>query len=99
MALKREKLKEGWVEYTRSHCKTGHIDRWMGDCINDPNNNTNHNLQLNSMVTYWRCNNGKWIHGGEIGGSKVIPLLEYGTEFTAQEIWDELIRIEAVSRL
>ena len=33
-----EQLEEGWVKFTRIHCKEGYIDRWMGDCINNPNN-------------------------------------------------------------
>lgn len=86
-----EKLSEGWVDFYRYHCKEGFIDRWMGDCINDPNNPTKHNMQLNTVASYWRCDGGKWVSDREIGRNEMFPLLQMGEVFTAQEIWNELL--------
>lgn len=82
---------EGWVKFVRYSCKEGHIDRWTGDCINNPNNPTKSSLQLNSFVTYWRCNDSEWIHANEIGRNNIYSLLEMREEFTAQEIWENLL--------
>jgi hypothetical protein len=54
---------------------------------------------LNSSACYWRCNNSEWISDRELGRSAVFTMLEMGEEFTAQEIWDELLKREAVRRL
>ena len=99
MALKQEQLEEGWVKFIRWHCKEGYLDRWMGDCINDPNKPTKHQMCLNSSACYWRCNNGEWISDRELGRSYVFTMLEMGEYFTAQEIWDELLKRETVRRL
>ena len=51
-------------------------------------------MQLNSTRTYWRCNNGKWICDREF--RRKVNILEYialGEVFTAQEIWDELLKL------
>jgi hypothetical protein len=81
-----ERLSEGWVEFLRIHCKEGYLDRWSGDCINNPNNEIKHRLQLNSIVTYWRCNDSKWYYGN---GGLFELTSEYFKLFTANEIWDE----------
>ena len=89
MEVKR--LKSGWVEFTRFYCKEGHIDRWMGDAINDPNNKHIHGQQLNSSATFYRFNGGKWIYSGDLKRSNVIYTLDlYGELFTADEIKQEL---------
>lgn len=99
--MKTERLEEGWVKFQRFYCKEGFLDRWMGDQINNPNNCNvpMSNLQLNSFSTYWRCNNGLWINDRELGRSYVFAMLQFAEEFTAQEIWDELLRIEASKQL
>jgi hypothetical protein len=94
MELKTEHLEEGWVKFIRIHCKEGWIDRWIGDCINDPNNPTKNKINLNSSITYYRCNNKKWIIDKHLGGSKILTLLTMREEFTAKEIWDELLRLK-----
>jgi hypothetical protein len=91
-----ERLKEGWVEFNRYYCKEGNIDCWMGDSINDPNNPEKSQWQLNSFSQFFRCNDGKWISNRDIRG--IQGLLEMTWEFTAQEIWDEAIRIESIRR-
>jgi|JI10StandDraft_1071094.scaffolds.fasta_scaffold1934624_2 hypothetical protein len=61
--MRTEKLKEKWFEFTRHHCKEGFIDRWMGDSINDPNNDFKSNMQLNSHASFFRLNGtDKWVH-------------------------------------
>jgi len=91
MPFKSEQLEEGWVKFTRIYCKVGWLDRWMGDSINNPNNSTKSNLQVNSIACYWRCNNNEWVHDREIGRSKIHTLIDMAEEFTAKEIWDELL--------
>jgi hypothetical protein len=90
--MTKETIEEGWLKFTRIHCKEGFIDRWMGDCINHPNNPEKSRLQLNMMVTYYRLNGGEWISDRDFGRSILITLLPMGEEFTAQEIWDEVLR-------
>lgn len=90
----KEFLQEGWVEFWRFYCKSGYLDRWTGDSINNPNNISKSEMQLNSSKTYWRCNDGDWVCDREIG--RKVNILEYvalGEVFTAQEIWDELLRL------
>ena len=84
-------LEEGWVKFIRIPCKEGHIDRWMGDSIDDPNKDSKSNIQLNSTATWYRCNSGKWKNSYYIGTTnKILSLLEYASEFSAEEIWEEL---------
>jgi len=88
--MEQERLKEGWVEFNRFYCKEGHIDGWMGDSINNPNNPTKHPMQINSIASYYRCNDGKWISKRDLSGSLVLTFLNMREEFTAAEIWKEL---------
>ena len=44
---------EGWVKFNRIQCKEGYIDRWIGDCINNPNSISKSQLQLNSFAEYF----------------------------------------------
>lgn len=84
-------LKEKWFTHIRIYCKQGFVDRWMGDCINDPNNDTKSNLQLNAIATYFRLNGkGKWIEMREI--RKIYILLEQFKDIaTSDEIWNEAL--------
>lgn len=85
-----ENLKEGWVSFTRFHCKEGYIDYWTGDCINNPNNPTKRGMQLSSFSAYYRLNGGEWTHREEV--RHIHHLLRNREVFTAQEIWDEASR-------
>jgi len=79
---------EGWVVFHRTQCKSGFIDRWMGDCINNPNNKNESQLQLNAFSTYFRLNGkGKWIHHREFNKSVYEMLLDKDS-LTAEEIWN-----------
>lgn len=86
------KMTEGWVTFQRTPCKEGYIDRWAGDSINDPNNETKHQMCLNSFTYYFRLNDGKWIHKHELGRNPFADLWETCEHFTAQEIWNEQLR-------
>ena len=87
-----ERLKEGWVEFTRYYCKSGFIDRWIGDSINDPNRDKPSNWSLNSFAQFWRFDGGEWISDYDLGGkSKVFPYLDIRNDFTAQEILNQLL--------
>jgi len=66
----------------------GYVDRWIGDCINHPNNETKHQWQLNSFDTYYRLNGGEWVNDREIGRDIYINLQQFREEFSADEIWD-----------
>lgn len=90
---KHRQMKEGWVEFHRWKCKKGYIDRWMGDCINDPNNKSKQPLQLNSFASYYRLNKGKWINSHDVKQTIIGDLQAYSEEFTAQEIWESNIKV------
>ena len=82
------RLNEDWVRFTRIYCKDGYIDKWMGDCVNDPNNDKISNIQLNSSSTYYRLNGkGKWIERNEF--KQMMQLIVVFKETTpAAEIWN-----------
>ena len=85
MSMDIEQLQEGWVIFRRIHFKDGYIDRWSGDSINDPNNPTQHNLQLNSTRAYYRCNNSKWVSNRRINGAMLQLTEAERNDNTAQE--------------
>ena len=87
--MKTEQLQEGWIKFTRWYCKEGYLDRWIGDSINNPNNENQHQMCLNSMVSYWRCG-GEWVNSKELS-KNILSLLDLREDFTAKEIWDEVI--------
>ncbi len=90
-------LEEGWVKFIRIDCKEGWIDRWIGDCINNPNNPVKARINLNSSVTYYRCNVGQWVIDRDLGRSQILELLSMREEFTSIEIWDELLRLRSLN--
>jgi hypothetical protein len=90
--MNQDRLKEGWVDFTRYYCKSGWIDRWTGDSINDPNRPTKSNWQLNSFAQFWRFDGGGWISDYDLGGkSKVYPYLDIRQDFTSVEILQQLL--------
>ena len=90
--LKREYLKEGWLHFERYHFqKGGYIDRCMLDQANDPNADKPNLWQFNSVTLWIRCNNTKWYRRDELNGWKIFDLLLFANEYSAQEIWDELV--------
>jgi hypothetical protein len=91
-----EMLEEGWVKFTRHYCKEGHIDCWNGDSINNPNNPSKSQWQLNSFVQFFRCNDGKWVNRMDLRSTQGLLLMS--EHFTAEEIWNESIRIESIRR-
>lgn len=80
-------LSEGWVKFNRIQCKEGYIDRWIGDCINNPNSISKSQLQLNSFAEYYRLD-GEWLPKHEFDRMFYHQILELRNQFTAQEIWD-----------
>jgi hypothetical protein len=88
---KRELLKEGWVEFFRVYCKTGFIDYWVGDCINDPNLPSKNRWQLNAFVWYYRLNgNGKWVKSSEFDNIGQF-IGQLSNDFDAKEIWESAL--------
>ncbi|PCJ92268.1 MAG: hypothetical protein COA50_15670 [Flavobacteriaceae bacterium] len=84
-------LEEGWVKFRRFSCKEGFIDRWRGDCIDDPNLNFENKLNLNSGTTFFRLNGqDKWINQEDLNRRFVNHVPEYALIFSAKEIWEEL---------
>ena len=79
-------LSEGWVKFNRIPCKEGYIDRWIGDCINNPNSVSKSQLQLNSFAEYYRLE-GEWMPKHEFDRLFYHQILELRNQFTAQEIW------------
>lgn len=81
-------LKEKWYTYLRVYCKEGFIDRWLGDSINNPNNDSQCKWQLNSFSTFWRLNNGDWVETMSVKNIQKL-LMEFKNVSTADEIWNE----------
>ena len=56
-----EYITEGWVKFLRNYCKEGFIDVWIGDSIDNPNNENESQEKLNSNSRAYRLNGiGKW---------------------------------------
>lgn len=86
---KQKRLKEGWVEFTRIPCQKGSIDRWVGDCINDPNKKDRSPYQLNTFATFYRLNRkGKWLSSRDFGRDFMIAIGQLKDSYSAQEIWE-----------
>ncbi len=89
MEQRVEQLEEKWFKFIRIYCKEGYIDRWMGDSINNPNNITKSRMSLNQSVSFYRLNDEDWISDRELGRGRILELLQYSTEFSAKEIFEE----------
>ena len=88
--IELEHLEEGWVKFIRVPFAEGFMDRWTGDCINNPNNQYKSNIQLNSMATYFRLNGeGMWVNRREFNKS-IIALTNYADE-SAEEVWNRFL--------
>jgi hypothetical protein len=97
---KMERKKEGWVSFTRFYCKKGYIDVWVGDSVDDPNKENQKNFadhgrilptiySVNSMATFYRLNDGKWVDGYEFKKNFIADIRRYKDYFTSNEIWEE----------
>lgn len=83
-----EYLNENWVKFVRCQCQEGYIDKWRGDASNDPNNEFESKLCVNTIVTYFRPSfDDKWIFFSR-GHEMQSALLEFGKMFSAKEIWE-----------
>lgn len=87
-------LKEDWVTFYRYPCKEGHIDKWFGDCINNPNNTTKNQMNLNMSAEYFRLNDGKWYQRDCFNGHFSRSISTLKDDFTAQDIWDSYFKGE-----
>lgn len=87
--MKKERLKEGWVEFDRWHFKEGHIDRWFGDCVDHPKNETKSLLYLNSFAAYYRLNGGEWLSQRDFKTDMIHVCIasESFQDCTAEEVW------------
>lgn len=86
-------MKEGWVEFQRIYCKEGYIDRWFGDQTDNPNNSFKSNININSMVSFFRLNNTRWISAYDLGVTSMFisQVKKLCKEFTAKEIWKKCV--------
>lgn len=85
-----ERIKEGWVTFTRFYCTEGCIDIWYGDCAHNPNIEKEPRWNLNSFVSFIRLNGeGRWFPNEYRKGLKGFTEEMCGV-FTSQEIWEEL---------
>ena len=83
-----EELSENWVKFVRCHCQEGYIDKWRGDANNNPNDDFENRLNVNTIVTYFRPSfDDKWIYFDR-GYEMQSALLEFGKIFSAKEIWE-----------
>jgi hypothetical protein len=91
--LDKEQKKEGNIIFTRYYCKEGYIDVYTGDVANNPNHSIPTNMKLNSVRTYYRCNESNWLTSFHlINFSKIMEFLEIREYFTADDIWMQLLR-------
>ena len=90
--LRREYLKEEWLHFERYHFqKGGYNDRCMLDQADDPNKKNPSNLKLNNVISWLRCNDNTWNRKDDLNGWKLVHLLVFADEHSAQEVWDELV--------
>lgn len=83
---KDELLSEGWVKFIRRYFKEGFIDRWVGDCIDNPNKSKKHQMCLNSFSSYCRLNGkGEWVNNHDL-----FKMSQHWQmiDLPAQMIWD-----------
>jgi hypothetical protein len=86
--MKKEQLKEGWVEFSRYYCQTGFIDRWMGDSFNDPNKSAQSLMNGNNTVVYYRLNGaGQWLFAEDFISDFFPDLVNDGDVYDASEFW------------
>lgn len=85
-AERHEMLKEGWVEFRRFYFQDGYIDYWVGDMINNPNNDKKKPFNLNAFATYFRRNGTEWIRDPHLRGGTSIA-----TANSAEEFWTNYI--------
>jgi len=86
--MKTLKLSEGWVKFIRIFCLKGYIDKWVGDTINNPNNEDINNVQLNSMSIFYRLNNKtKWINEHEFNKLNNL-IISFNKSKSANDIWN-----------
>lgn len=89
MEIEFETKKEGWVKFMRIPCKSGFIDRWVGDLADNPNNKCRSQQNLNSFSTYFRLNGkGKWISQRDFKKSVIGEISSNQDKSTAEEIWN-----------
>lgn len=81
--------KEGWVKFTRVHCKEGFMDVWTGDALHNPNDKTENRWCINSFTVYLRLNGkGQWIESNTKSVRKHIE--DCKERLSAEEIFKKL---------
>lgn len=89
MDNKNQYMEEGWVKFFRYYCKEGFIDKWIGDCIDDPNNSSKSHINLNSFATFYRLNGkGKWVKRDNYRVDLLVLINSNAKKCTAEEIWE-----------
>lgn len=89
MEKKSERLKEGWVDFTRVYCKEGFIDCFFGDMADNPNRDKRSNIMLNAFDMWYRLGGTtEWVHKDDFRRNFQGIVYNSGEVFTAQEIWD-----------
>ena len=87
--MKVEQLTEGWVVFERIYCKDGYIDKWMGDMINNPNNKTKSQYQLNAFAVYFRFSSkNEWINAKEFWPMLDDTISKYAESKSSDEIYN-----------
>lgn len=89
------RISEKWYDFIRWYCNGGgYIDRWMGDCADDPNRERKSPVQLNSHSVYFRLNGGEWFHGQEFKSGFSAAVSELSAAFPAEMIWESYKRTD-----
>ena len=90
--MKIERLREGWVNFTRFHFKDGYIDKFMGDMADDPNSPNQVKIHFNASSSWIRLNKNEWVNTRKVEANSFIQSLYFRDEYTAEEVWNAFIQ-------
>lgn len=82
-----EKLQEDWVKFQRIHCTQGHIDVFISNSSDNPNEDSPRLQHTNGIGTWYRLNSKEWIPKYYHPDLQSL-LITFSDIATANEIWD-----------
>lgn len=94
--MNTEFFNEKWYSFLRIYCKDGYIDRWTGDCFDDPNKDNKSRLCGNMSSTWYRLNKGRWYHKDEFTNRFQNDIYDLSSGFAAAEIFISYFRLQLI---
>lgn len=91
--MKIELLQEKWFFYNRFICKEGWVDICRTDQASNPNNEQESEMQLNSIVSWYRVNSSEWIPCKNII-NVLNSVCAFGDECSALEIYNSYLTVK-----